>query len=49
MCVCVSVASHLWGEHGEESNGPTLNALHPEQRVAIVLPAEFDIKHTDEE
>lgn len=56
ICVCVwlwagggSVLSYLRGEHGQESDGPTLHALHPEQGVAVVLPAELHIKHPDEE
>lgn len=44
-----AVLNYFWGEHGQESNRPTLHALHPEQGVAIVLPPEFNIKHSNEE
>lgn len=46
---CLSMLSYLWGEHGQESNGPTLHALHPEQGVTIVLPTKFYIEHSNEE
>lgn len=44
-----SILKYLWREHGQESNGPTLHALHPEQGVAIVLPTKFHIEHSHEE
>lgn len=46
-CICV-VVSYLRGEHGQEPDGPTLYALHPEQGVAIVLPAKLYIKNSNE-
>lgn len=42
-------AHYLRGEHGQEPNGPTLHALHPDQGITIVLPPEFNIKDPDEE
>lgn len=44
-----AILNYFWGEHGQESNSATLHALHPEQGVAIVLPPEFNIKHSNEE
>lgn len=41
--------SYLWGQHGQEANGPTLHALHPKQGMTIVLPTEFNVEHPDEE
>lgn len=43
----VCMHSYLWGEHGQEANGPTFHALHPEQGVTIVLPTKFYVEHTN--
>lgn len=44
-----TIMTYFWGEHGQESNRSTLDALHPDQGIAVVLPSEFNIKNSNKE